>query len=71
MCTRHRPHLWQRPRSVLALEEFYLRPVLVLHRLLTALYPVELRRLRLPLRRQLAGGTMRASGPSPGISACY
>jgi hypothetical protein len=74
MCTRRRRHLrlrprhlLLRPRPVLVLEEIYLRQ----NCLLSPLSPVELRRLRLPLRRQQAGGIMKASGPLPGISACY
>jgi hypothetical protein len=75
MCTRRRRHLLRlrprllllRPRPVLVLEEVYLRQ----HCLLSQLSRVELRRLRLPPRRQQAGGTMKASRLLPGISDCY
>jgi hypothetical protein len=76
MCTRRRRHLLRlrprllllRPRPVLVLEEVYLRQHC---RLLSQLSRVELRRLRLPPRRQQAGGIMKASRLLPGISDCY
>ncbi len=74
MCTRRRRHLRLRPRHLLlrrclmlVLEEIFL----LQHCLLSPLSRVELRRLRLPLRRQQAGGIMKASGLLPGTSACY